>query len=89
MSNSNREGYSVEPITHKDLDEALEKQEKRIEKLFEAKLDPVIENLKSHEKALFGLKGSNGLVGNVKFQKWAFRLFGLGFTVLFGKVFIL
>jgi len=77
------------PITHKDLDEALEKQEKRIEKLFEAKLAPVVETLKFHKKTLLGMKGSNGLVGAVKVLKWGYGLGAGCIGAMITKVFIL
>ena len=79
----------MEPITHKDLEEALEKQEKRIEKYFDAKLAPMVETLKFHKKTLLGLKGSNGLVGAVKVLKWGYGLGAGCIGAMITKVFIL
>jgi len=79
----------VEPITHKDLEDALEKQEKRLEKYFDAKLAPMVETLTFHKKTLYGMKGSNGLVGIVKVLKWGYGLYAVGLGVLIHKIFIL
>jgi len=79
----------VEPITHKDLADALEKQEKSIEKYFDAKLAPIIETMKFHKKTLYGLKGSNGLVGGVKVLKWGYGLGAAGLGAMMTKIFIL
>ena len=90
----------MEPITRKDLDEVLEKQEmciakfienreKNLERLFEAKLAPIVDTLKSHQKNLSGIKGSDGLVGAVKVLQWGYGLGAVGFGVLIHKVFIL
>ena len=79
----------MEPITHKDLDESLEKQEKRIEKLFEAKLEPVIKNLERHEKTLFGKDGSGGLVRAVIILNWGYGLGAIVLGILIHKIFIL
>lgn len=79
----------MEPITHKDLDDALEKQEKRIEKYFDAKLSPMDETLKFHKKTLYGMKGSNGIVGAVKILKWGYGLGAGCIGAMITKVFIL
>jgi len=79
----------VEPITRKDLDEALAKQSTDIEKLFNAKLDPMVETLKFHKKTLLGMKGSNGLVGAVKVLKWGYGLGAGCIGAMITKVFIL
>ena len=79
----------MEPITRKDLDEALEKQRVNIENLFDAKLAPVVETLKSHQKTLYGLTGSNGIVGGVKILKWGYGLGAAGLGAMITKVFIL
>ncbi|MEE9557280.1 MAG: hypothetical protein V3V76_08470 [Candidatus Adiutricales bacterium] len=79
----------MEPITNKDLEEALEKQEKRIEKYFDAKLAPVVKTLEAHQKALYGVTGSNGLVGLVKVLKWGYGLGALALGALMTKGFIL
>jgi len=79
----------VEPITRKDLDEALEKQEKSIEKYFDAKLSPIEETLKFHKTTLFGRKGSNGMVGAVKILNWGYGLGAAGLGAMMTKIFIL
>jgi len=79
----------VEPITRKDLDEALEKQEKSIEKYFDAKLAPIIETMKFHKTTLFGRKGSNGIVGAVKILNWGYGLGAGCIGAMITKVFIL
>jgi len=79
----------VESITRKDLDDALEKQEIRIEKYFDAKLAPAIETLKFHKTTLFGRKGSNGMVGTVKILKWSYGLGAAGLGAMMTKIFIL
>jgi len=73
-------------LTRKGLDEALEKQELRIEKHFDAKLAPVVENIKAHQKTLYGLTGSNGIIGAVKVLKWGYALLA-GVMLFFAKEF--
>jgi len=75
-------------LTRKDLDEALEKQEIRIEKYFDSKLAPVIENQKALQRTVYGKTGSNGLTGAVKVLKWGYGLLTLGIGVLIHKVFM-
>ncbi len=76
-------------LTRKDLDEALEKHQASTEKLFDAKLAPVTKALEAHQKTLYGITGSNGLVGSVKVLKWGYGLFTLGLGILIHKIFIL
>jgi len=73
-------------LTRKDLDEALEKQEVRIEKLFEAKLAPLAENIKGLQRTVYGKTGSNGLTGSVKVLKWGYALLA-GVMIFFAKSF--
>jgi len=76
----------VDPITRNDLDEALAKQRTDIEKLFDAKLEPIIETLKFHKKTLYGTKGSNGIVSAVKVLQWGCTVLS-GVLIFFAKSF--
>lgn len=76
----------MNPITRKDIDEILEKQEKHIEKLFDAKLAPLVKTLESHQRTLYGKTGSNGLAGSVTVLKWGYALLAGG-MILFAKEF--
>jgi len=76
-------------LTHKELDEALAKQRTDIEKLFDAQLAPIVEGHKNHQKTLYGMTGSNGLVGAVKVLKWGYALGALVLGILIHKLFIL
>jgi len=76
-------------LTRKDLDEASEKHQATIEKLFDAKLAPVVKTLEAHQRTLHGRTGSNGLAGSVKVLKWGYGLLTMGLGVLIHKVFIL
>ena len=71
-------------LTRKDLDEALEKQEIRIEKYFDSKLASVIENQKALQRTVYGKTGSNGLTGAVTVLKWGYALLA-GVMVFFAK----
>lgn len=73
-------------LTRKDLDEALAKQRNDIEQLFDAKLTPVIENIKGLQRTVYGKTGSNGLTGSVKVLKWGYALLA-GVMVFFAKSF--
>ena len=73
-------------LTRKDLDEALDKQESRIEKYFDSKLAPVIENQKAIQRTLYGRTGSNGLTGSVKVLKWGYALLA-SIMIFFAKEF--
>lgn len=73
-------------LTRKDLDEVLTKQQADIEKLFEAKLAPIVKTLETHQKTLYGLTGSNGLVGSIKVLKWGYALLA-GVLIFFAKEF--
>ena len=73
-------------LTRKDLEDALEKQEVRIEKYFDSKLAPVIENQKTIQRTLYGKTGSNGLTGSVKVLKWGYALL-TGVMLFFAKEF--
>lgn len=44
MNNASTKGYSVDPITRKDLDEALDRQAKSIKEYISLKPEPVIDN---------------------------------------------
>lgn len=76
-------------LTRKDLDEVLAKQRNDIEQLFDAKLTPVVENIKGLQKTVYGRMGSNGLAGAVKVLKWGYALLTMGLGVLIHKIFIL
>lgn len=89
MTSYPKKEHEVEPITHKELEEALEKQELRIEKYFDAKLAPLVETLKFHKTTLFGRKGSNGIVGAVKILNWGYGLGAAGLGAMMTKIFIL
>jgi len=86
MNNLSKEGYTVDPITRKDLDEALEKHQASIEKLFDAKLAPIVKTLEAHQKTLYGRTGSNGVAGSVKVLKWGYALLA-GVMIFFAKSF--
>lgn len=73
-------------LTRKDLEEALEKQESWIEKYFDSKLAPVIENQKALQRTVYGRTGSNGLTGSVKVLKWGYALLA-GVMLFFAKEF--
>lgn len=73
-------------LTRKDLDEALEKQRTHIEQLFDAKLSPIVENIKTLQKTVYGRTGSNGLAGAVKVLKWGYALLA-GVMLFFAKEF--
>jgi len=62
-----REGeYSVDPITRKDLDEALEKTTKDIKEFIHLLIAPMLAEQKAHRTILTGQTGMNGLVGKLK-----------------------
>jgi len=73
-------------LTRKDLDEALTKQRADIEQLFDSKLSPIVENIKSLQRTVYGKTGSNGLTGSVKVLKWGYALLA-GVMVFFAKEF--
>ena len=66
MSKPDNEGYNVVPITHKDLDDALDKQCERLEKILDLKISPVEKAVDGHHRTLYGISGANGLTGKVK-----------------------
>jgi len=73
-------------LTRKDLDEVLAKQRNDIEQLFDARLTPVVENIKGIQRTLYGRTGSNGLTGSVKVLKWGYALL-VGVMIFFAKEF--
>jgi len=78
----------VDPITREDLDKALAKQQENIEKLFDAKLAPIVKTLELHQKTLYGRTGSNGLAGSVKVLKWGYGVLTCSIGALIHKVFM-
>jgi len=56
----------VDPITRQNLDDALDRQAKTIEKNLELVISPISKTLEEHHASLYGKGGSNGLSGTVK-----------------------
>jgi len=71
-------------ITHKDLDEALDRQALCIKEHINLKLEPVNKTLDAHQKTLHGMTGSNGISGSIKVLKWGYALIA-GAVIFFAK----
>jgi len=73
-------------ITHKDLDEALDRQALSIKEHINLQMEPVNKTLDAHQKTLHGITGSNGLAGSIKVLKWGYALLA-GVMIFFAKEF--
>jgi len=86
MNNLSKEGYTVDPITRHDLDEALDRHTALIKEHISLKMQPVNKNLDTLNKTVYGRMGSNGLAGSVKVLKWGYALLA-GIMLFFAKEF--
>jgi len=74
----------VDPITRQNLDDALDRQAKAIEKNMKLVIAPIKNTLEEHHKTLYGEYGNNGIKGAVKGLTLKVKLliiiFGIFFT---------
>jgi len=65
----------------------LEKMEERLKEHMDLALKPVIEDVKRNRNALFGHRGTNGIVRAVNWLYMVATSLVLGMGILFNKVF--
>ncbi len=79
------EGYSVDPVTRTDLDNALEKQSADIKEYLNLKIEPIEKDVDGHARTLYGKNGNNGISGTVTILKWGYGLLVIGLIFMAKK----